>query len=245
MHASPSQTQAAPQAPAFARALHTLQIALSQDFLGGPKVLRLSWVINAQKGSTALFVLALMAWFNTWNPAMWAYLALHGTYGVCWLIKHAAFPDTRWHVRITFGGAFMAFALTLGLYWVAPVLIAARVSPEATPALIAACVALHTLGIAIMMSADAQKHFALKLRKGLITDGLFARIRHPNYLGEMLIYGSYALLAQHWLPWLILAWVWLAVFLPNMLMKEASLARYPGWDEYKRRTGLLWPGRGH
>ncbi len=221
--------------------LHRLQIALSRDFLGGPKVLRLSWVINAQKGGTALFVLGMMFLFNAWTPTMWTYLALHGTYGVCWLLKHATFPDTRWDVRVTFGGAFMAFALTLGLYWIAPVLIATGWTLPASPVLLTACIALHTFGLALMFGSDAQKYFTLRTQPGLITDGFFARIRHPNYLGEMMIYGSYALLAGHWLPWTILAWVWLGVFLPNILMKEASLARYAEWADYKRRSGLLWP----
>jgi protein-S-isoprenylcysteine O-methyltransferase Ste14 len=222
-------------------ALHRLQIFLSREFLGGPKLLRLSWVINAQKGGTLLFVLGLMWFFDAWHPTMWTYLALHGTYGVCWLLKHAVFPDTRWDVPVTFGGAFMSFALTLGLYWVAPSLIAAGFTRPAAPAMIAVCIALHTLGLALMFGSDAQKYFTLRLRPGLITDGFFARIRHPNYLGEMLIYASYAVLAGHWVPWLILAWVWLGVFLPNILLKEASLSRHPGWVDYRRRSGLLWP----
>jgi hypothetical protein len=26
-----------------------------------------------------------------------------------------------------------------------------------------------------------------------------------------------------------------------MLLKDASLSRYPGWAAYRARTGLLWP----
>ena len=37
-----------------------------------------------------------------------------------------------------------------------------------------------------------QKYFVLRARRGLITDGLFSRCRNPNYLGEMMIYGSFA-----------------------------------------------------
>jgi protein-S-isoprenylcysteine O-methyltransferase Ste14 len=70
---------------------------------------------------------------------------------------------------------------------------------------------------------------------------MFARTRNPNYLGEMMIYGAYALLVRHGLPWLVLAWVWGVVFVPNMLLKEASLSRYPGWSAYRAATGLLWP----
>jgi len=95
--------------------------------------------------------------------------------------------------------------------------------------------------VVLMMGSDAQKYFVLRERPGLITDGFFARVRHPNYLGEMLLYGSFAALSQHVVPWLVLAAVWSLVFVPNMLQKEARMARHPGWTAYRARTGLLWP----
>ena len=70
---------------------------------------------------------------------------------------------------------------------------------------------------------------------------MFKYVRHPNYLGEMMIYGSYALLVQHWIPWVILAYWWIFVFLLNMLKIEASLSRYPEWKAYKTRSGMLLP----
>ena len=66
-----------------------------------------------------------------------------------------------------------------------------------------------------MIAADAQKYFTLRVKSGLITDGMFRHVRHPNYLGEMMIYGSFALMVGHWLPWLVLAGVWFGVFAPT------------------------------
>ena len=57
-------------------------------------------------------------------------------------------------------------------------------------------------------------------------------IRHPNYTGEMMIYGGLALLVWHWIPFVVLAWVWIGLFL-NMVVKEASMSRYPEWAAYK------------
>jgi protein-S-isoprenylcysteine O-methyltransferase Ste14 len=105
----------------------------------------------------------------------------------------------------------------------------------------ALCIGLHTLGCVIMIAADAQKYFTLQHRRGLITTGMFARIRHPNYLGEMMIYGSYALMVWHWLPPIVLAWVWGGVFAVNMILKEASMSRYPEWAAYRKRTWWLVP----
>jgi protein-S-isoprenylcysteine O-methyltransferase Ste14 len=231
-------------APAWAQAMNRFTTYLSQDALGGPRLLRLSTIINLQKGGTALFVLALMWHYDNWRVPAWIYLALHGTYGFCWLLKHAAFRDPKWEVRVTFPGAFFSFALVLGPYWVAPYLLIAPVLGERGDpgaALLGLAVAVHTFGVVLMMAADSQKYYALRSEAGLIENGLFARTRNPNYLGEMMIYGAYAALARHWLPWAILAFVWIVLFLPNMLMKDQSLSRHPGWAAYRARTGLLLP----
>lgn len=217
---------------------------LSQDFLGGPRVLKTAWVINVQKGATLAFVGALMVAYGNFSPAAWVYLALHGSYGLCWLLKDLAFPDPSWEKRITFGGAFITVATVLGPYWVFPwLLISGVLGPRPAPssALLSACIGIHTLGVAVMLSADCQKYFTLRVRRGLIDDGMFRYTRNPNYLGEMMVYGSYALLVGHWIPWAVLAWVWGGIFLPNMLNKDASLSRYPGWAEYKARSGRLLP----
>jgi hypothetical protein len=62
-------------------------------------------------------------------------------------------------------------------------------------------------------------------------------------LGEMMLYTSFALLVQHWLPWIVLAYWWTNVFFVNMLLIESSISRYPEWEAYKARTGRLLPWR--
>jgi protein-S-isoprenylcysteine O-methyltransferase Ste14 len=226
------------------RAARRATTYLSEDFLGGSRLLKLAWVVNFQKGLTAVWVAGLMAAYGNTSTVAWVYLALHGSYGLCWLMKDAAFPDPRWQTRVTVGGGVMAFLLVLGPYWLFPWLLISGVlgsRPEPAPALLAGAIALHTLGVAVMLSADSQKFFTRRYRPGLIGEGMWARTRHPNYLGEMMIYASYALLVRHWIPWAILAWVWTAIFLVSMLAQEASLSRYPGWAAYRARTGFLLP----
>lgn len=229
----------------YVRKMHALQVFLSQDFLGGPRQLKMSWVINSQKGLTFFFVALLMYLFDNYSTVAWVYLGLHGSYGFCWLLKHMAFPDRNWETRITWGGAVMTYLLVLGLYWVFPFLLISGLfgAPVTEPSneLLFISISLHTLGVAIMLSADSQKHFTLKYHQGLITEGMYRYVRHPNYLGEMMIYASYALLVRHWIPWAILAWVWIGIFYVNMKKKEASLSRYPGWTAYKAATGMLIP----
>ncbi len=231
--------------PVWAKKMSDLNTYMSQNFLGGPKVLKLAWVINFQKTGTFFFVTLLMVFYENYSTAAFIYLALHGSYGFCWILKHFVFPDKRWEEKITFGGAAMAFLMVLGPYWVFPFLLISGVlgpdHSEPSNFMLMFCVSVHTLGVVIMMASDCQKYYTLKYHSGLIEEGMYKHIRHPNYLGEMMLYGSYALLVNHWIPWIILAWVWSGLFLVNIVMKEASMSRYPGWEAYKTRTGMLLP----
>ena len=218
---------------------------MTERFLGGPQVLKLAWVINFQKTGTFFYILLLMNYYQNFSVAACVYLALHGMYGFCWMLKHFVFPDRNWEKKVTIGGGLMAFVLVLGLYWVFPyLLISGILGPDqkmASLTVLTAAISVHTLGVVIMMTADCQKYFTLKYQKGLIRDGLFKYIRHPNYLGEIMLYASYAMIVQHWIPWAILAWVWIGVFLVNILQKEASMSRYKEWKEYKKQSGMLIP----
>jgi protein-S-isoprenylcysteine O-methyltransferase Ste14 len=110
------------------------------------------------------------------------------------------------------------------------------------PWAIAGCVALYGLGVFLHYSADMQKNMALKLRPGvLLKDGLWSRIRNPNYLGELFIYGSFVILAGHWAPALVLAAFIGIEWIPNMLKKDRSLSRYPEFADYKKRSWLFIP----
>ena len=218
---------------------------MTERFLGGPQVLKMAWVINFQKTGTFFYILFLMNYYQNFSVVTCVYLSLHGIYGFCWMLKHFAFPDKSWEKKVTIGGGLMAFVLVLGLYWVFPYLLISDIlGPDqkiASLGIITSAICIHTLGVVIMMTSDSQKYFSLKYNKGLIVDGLFKYIRHPNYLGEIMLYASYALIVQHWIPWAILVWVWIGVFLVNILQKEASMSRYPGWAEYKKQTGMLIP----
>ncbi|MFT5364505.1 MAG: protein-S-isoprenylcysteine O-methyltransferase Ste14, partial [Dinoroseobacter sp.] len=144
--------------------------------------------------------------------------------------------------QVTFGAAIVSFLAVLGPYWlIGWVLISGRAEGLQSQPALSFAIGLYALGVALMIGADAQKFYTLRLRKGLIEDGMFARIRHPNYLGEMMIYGSFALVVWHWLPVVILGAIWGTLFASNIAAKEVSLSRHPGWASYKARTGFVLP----
>jgi len=203
------QTAKPMPAPVLVVFIARLTTYVSEDFLGGPRPWKLSWVVNFQKSMTFIFLGVLMWMYQNFSLEAWLYLALHGSYGFVWLLKDMCFPDPKWQKKVTISGGIASFFLVLFWYWVIGwVLISRVVSPEYPLhefVWYCLCISLCILGCVLMIAADAQKFYTLRLKKALISDGLYRYIRHPNYLGEMMIYASFALLVWHWLPAVILA----------------------------------------
>ena len=197
--------------------------------------------IDIHKGITFLAILGMIAYFNQWNnPTAWVYLALHGTYGILWVLKSRIFPDQQWETDRGLGYGLYIWA-GLSLYWISPFIITSR-AVQAPGWLMGLCVSLNILGVFLHYAADMQKYIELKYNPGhLITDGLLSRTRNINYFGELLIYLGFGLLAMHWLPVIIILLFLGIVWAPNMLKKDKSLARYPGFAEYKRKSKLFIP----
>jgi len=199
------------------------------------------YFINSHKAVTFLAVLGMMTWFQQWdNPTAWIYLALHGTYGILWVVKSRIFPDKQWEKdKGLFYGLFIWAGLTL--YWIAPFIITSQ-NVQAPFWLLGLSVSMYTFGIFFHYAADMQKHIQLKYNPGhLIDDGLMARVRNINYFGELLIYLGFGILTMHWLPLLVIALYLVVTWFPNMYKKEKSLSRYPGFVEYKRKSKLFIP----
>jgi hypothetical protein len=75
----------------------------------------------------------------------------------------------------------------------------------------------------------------------LINNSIWATCRNPNYLGEMLIYFSFALMSKNCVvAYAIVVTSWVGLFLPNMMLKDESLRRKNGWEEYEKASGLFW-----
>lgn len=210
------------------------------DLGGGPKLFKLRYIINFQKGATFLFILFLMKHYGNYSLGAFLYLALHGSYGIFWLLKDFVFGDRQFDKPATCASC-LGGVLLLAAYWYIPFMQISGQgiqNPSVYRALTA--VLMYVFGVNIMLVSDAQKHFTLKYKKGLISDGMFYVNRNPNYFGEILLYASFAVLVGKWTPWLILGTVWLIVFNLNMYLKdETSLKKKEGWEEYSKRSSKL------
>ena len=202
--------------------------------------MKVATYINAHKILVVPIVLGMMWFYQNWSTEAFIYLSIHGTYSLLWLIKHALYPDRRFDEKLPVGIGVVFIFLPLAGYYVAPYLLISR-HLTIPSYLIGLVLFLYIMGVFLHYVSDAQKYYTLQAKKGLIQEGIFSRTRNPNYLGEILIYTSYAIMSLHWLPFLILAgWVF-GFFVRNMLAKDKSLSKYEEFAEYKKRTGLLLP----
>ena len=197
--------------------------------------------IDSHKGATAPAVFFLIWYFGQWdNATAWIYLAIHGAYGIMWVLKSAIFPDKTWEAKCSIWYGLYIWG-GLSMYWISPWIIMST-PVENSPIYLGIIVAMFALGVFFHYAADMQKHAYLTLNPGnLITDGLMAKCRNTNYFGELLIYLSFALMTQHWIPLAVLATFMAIIWLPNMRRKDKSLSRYPEYEEYKKRSSLLIP----
>jgi len=218
---------------------------LMNDFGGGRRLVKLAWVINFQKLATIPLLAIFIFKYHNFSAAAWIYMAMQSSYGLVWIIKDLAFPDPSFQKPATIGAAIATLITVLGWYWVFGWLLISGIAKPKYPlpdyAWFSLCISLCILGCAIMIASDAQKYFTLRFKRDLITNGMYRFIRHPNYLGEMMIYGSFALMVWHWLPFVVLAWIWGGLFVVNMILKEASMSRYAKWTYYKNHSWWLLP----
>lgn len=198
--------------------------------------------INLHKALVIPVVLAFMWWFGNASVEMCLYLALHGTYSLLWLMKQHWYPDKRFSIRRPLWIGIVFVFLPLAGYYIAPYLLASHHVTLPAPVL-AGIVSVFIFGMFFHYVSDAQKFYTLRSGSTLINDSLFSLTRNPNYFGEILIYSALAALSAHWMPFVIVA-AWTALFfVPGIRAKDKSLARHPGYAEYKSRTSPLipWP----
>ncbi len=154
---------------------------------------------------------------------------------------HAAGGDQRFdHIKVSSSRFFVAW--TLQGAWVVMTSCAAvsailSVQPQAVGAIFAIGAVMWVAGFVIEVVADRQKSRfrADPVNEGrFINTGLWARSRHPNYFGEILLWAGIAVMA---IPYLS-GTQWVVMLSP--LFVYALLTRVSGVPTLVRRGQQLW-----
>ncbi|MAZ61020.1 MAG: steroid 5-alpha reductase [Candidatus Marinimicrobia bacterium] len=203
--------------------------------------------IDFHKGINSIFILLLMYYFDSWNNIVaWIYLALHGTYGYMWILKSKIFPDRQWESKTSIRYGLFIW-LGLSLYWISPYIIISGnsilpFSIPMYPIYIFFCLTIYIFGVFLHFTSDMQKYIQLKYNpSNLIDNGMFKSLRNTNYLGELLIYLGFSLLALDWTPIIALMIFIIFIWIPNMYKKDTSLSKYSEFKKYKSKTKRFIP----
>jgi steroid 5-alpha reductase family enzyme len=227
------------------------------DFWWGPGFVVTGWIAAAMADRFDWLALAFLACLTAWGLRLGWYM----------VARHGGAEDARYAaMRERHGDAFgrkslwMVFWLQAVIQWLAssPALVLAvtarRIrfsSGEVDVMMICLAVGflLFVAGFGLEAAADREvaRFKANPANKDqLLTTGLHARIRHPNYLGEIILQCGLGLMA---FGLTLNAWAFLGpalmtgliIKLSGVPMLEEQFAKRPGFAEWRARTGALWP----
>jgi protein-S-isoprenylcysteine O-methyltransferase Ste14 len=194
--------------------------------------------VNTGKVITIVLLLALPLFYAV-QTRQAAYLAMHVSYCVWYLAKQAIVREPVFRERDT-PVDFVVGVAIVGVFYALPGWLAFMNPEPVTNVVLAASIVLFYFGSLLNSSADVQKTTALRLQKGLITDGFWRLSRNINYFGDLLRYSAFALLSGSPWSWAVVLTV-LAIDVGRMRAKQASLARHPGFAAYRDGVPALVP----
>jgi len=144
--------------------------------------MKLKFYVDTHKGLTGPVMLALLLIYgHTGSLTSWLYAAMHGGYGLLWVLKSAIFPDKRWEKNVPVWFGIFGVWGALSLYWVGGWMVM-HFNPEPPAWYFALAVLAFALGVFFHFGSDMQKHTRLACAPGLITDGFFPSVPQSELL---------------------------------------------------------------
>lgn len=210
-----------------------------------PIVIVIAYSIAKETLSVAqiLPLIAVLLW-GCRLTANWAY-TFYGLGYQDWRYTMLSEKTGKFYPLINFVGIHLV--PTLVVYGcILPVVFTFEENPEFNAGA-AVFFALSVLATVLQGTADIQMHRYRKNRNGtFIRNGLWKYSRHPNYLGEILMWWGIALAYVCISPnrWYLIAGAvanTLLFLLVSIPMADKRQSRKEGFDEYKKQTRMLLP----
>ena len=209
-----------------------------------PPVILIAFAIGREMTALGILLIIAVSFWAVRLTANWAY-TFHGLEHQDWRYTMLKDKTGIFYPIINFVGIHMV--PTLVVYGcILPAVYAVRNGLDANVfSVIAILVSLGAL--ALQGAADVEMHRYRKNRSGsFIRAGLWRYSRHPNYLGEILMWWGVASSVVFSAPeaWYLIAGavantvLFFAVSIP---MADKRQSRKEGFDEYKRQTRMLLP----
>ena len=113
--------------------------------------------------------------------------------------------------------------------------------------IVALLIMLLGLGLRLWAAATLGRYYSRTLLvandQKLVTWGPYAKIRHPGYLGSMLLWSGFGILSSNLAVALLLPVMFVAIYLYRISVEERMLGQQLGDDyaEYRERTRRVLP----
>ena len=150
--------------------------------------MKLYLFVNAQKLLLVFYLVWMMFRYDNFSTTAFVYVSLHGCYGYIWFfIKHLAFPNRSFDIELDAVHFVGYIVVAWGLIPLIPSYCLSN-RADASNVLIAASLITYTFGINLMMVADCQLFYSLRLRPGhLVKDGMNKFIYLPRRAPHLFI----------------------------------------------------------
>ena len=102
-------------------------------------------------------------------------------------------------------------------------------------------------GLWLEWTADRQLKKAKKRKIPLLTTGVWSWSRHPNYVGDALVWWGIAVMSLGWSLWSIVSLLsasimsFLLIKISGVPLLEEKMKHRVGWTEYAQDTPVFWP----
>ncbi len=170
------------------------------------------------------------------------YLCLHISYCLWWLLEQLLFPQRRQQL-FTEQVSILAFIVLLfvGVFYSLPGYLAFTNLNPVGYLTVAIALPFYIFGSLINTGADVQKMVAKSMGSGLVNDGIWRSVRHVNYLGDLMRYTSFSVMAGELWAFLLPGRITL-LYLQRISQKEEAMsAKYPEFAAYQQNSSRLLP----
>lgn len=199
--------------------------------------------INVAKIVTILCLIAFAMIYGVNDYRQVIYLCLHISYCIWWLFEQWLFPQRGQQIfREKVGIVTLIFiVLFVGVFYCLPGYLAFINSHPISFLTVAIALPLYIFGSLINTGADVQKMIAKNMGSGLVKDGIWRSVRHVNYLGDLMRYTSFSVVAGS--LWAFLLPVIIALlYLQRINQKEQTMAaKYSDFADYQENSSRLLP----
>ncbi len=199
--------------------------------------------INVAKIVTIICLINLALIYGVNEERQVIYLCLHISYCIWWLLEQWLFSQRRQQLFTDKVGilTFIIVLLFVGVFYSLPGYLAFTNPNPISYLTVAITLPLYIFGSLINTGADVQKMVAKSKESGLVKDGIWRSVRHVNYLGDLMRYTSFSIIAGSWWAFLLPGVITLLYLQRINQKEEAMAAKYPDFAAYQQNSSRLLP----